>query len=148
MLKDPKYSILSRKTMIKILWSVCTILCFSLQLQAQEEEKTEKSEKTEKKDTTNIYDRLERFSEKRKITKRVHQLLFKSTTKKPKKQVKKKYRDYSELEGRPIRHVIIVTKDPFGFSFTDSTETANSWVERTGNQIHIKSKDFAIRNFL
>ncbi len=151
MLKNPQHSILSQKTMMKILWSFCTILCFSFQLQAQENqknEKSEKTEKTEKKDTTNIYDRLERFSEKRKITKRVHQLLFKSTTKKPKKQVKKQYRDYSELEGRPIRHVIIETKDPFGFSFTDSTETANSWVERTGNQIHIKSKEFAIRNFL
>ena len=58
--------------MMKILWSFCTILCFSFQLQAQENqknEKSEKTEKTEKKDTTNIYDRLERFSEKRKITK-------------------------------------------------------------------------------
>src|SRR5690606_2079340 len=37
---------------------------------------------------------------------------------------------------------------PFGFSFKDSTETANSWLEKTGNNIHVKSKKGTIRNFL
>jgi len=100
------------------------------------------------KDSTNIYNRIERYSEKRRFTKKIHRLIFRSTKNKPRKEVSKRKRDYSALEGKPIRNVIITTKDPFGFSFSDSTETANSWVEKTGNQVHIKSKEFAIRNFL
>jgi len=100
------------------------------------------------RDTTNIYKRIEQYSDKRKFTKKVHQLIFRSTAKKHKKATPKNNRDYSDLEGKIIRNIVIETKDPFGFSFTDSTETANSWVEKTGNQIHIKSKEFAIRNFL
>ncbi len=80
----------------------------------------------------------------------LHKLVFRSTTKKhkPVANKKEKKRNYKALEGKIIRNIIIETKDPFGFSFTDKTQRANSWLEKTGNQIHIKSKNFAIRNFL
>lgn len=122
------------------MWFFLLFICFSSQIQAQVEQNP--------KDSTNIYKRIEQYSEKRKFTKKIHQLIFRSTAEKHKEATPKNNRDYSDLEGKIIRDIVIETKDPFGFSFTDSTETANSWVEKTGNQIHIKSKEFAIRNFL
>ncbi len=101
------------------------------------------------KDSTNFYQRIEAYSKQRKATKFFHKLLFKSTYKKaattsdpiPKL-------DLTPLEGRIIRTIKIVSHDPFGYSFTDSTETANSLLEKAGNAIHIKTRKFTIRNFL
>ena len=124
----------------KTLWFFVFSLFFAFQIQAQEDEK--------KKDTTNIYKRIEQYSEKRNFTKRLHKLIFRSTAEEQQKVVRKRKRNYKDLEGKIIRDIVIETKDPFGFSFRDSTQVPNSWVEKTGNQIHIKSKEFAIRNSL
>lgn len=100
-----------------------------------------------KKDS--MYQKLEDYSKKRKFTKTLHKLVFRSTTKRPVSAPKNIPRqNFAPFEGKIIRHIKIDSHDPFGFSFTDSTETANSWIEKTGNFIHIKTKDFAIRNIL
>lgn len=100
-----------------------------------------------KKDS--LYQTIEDYSEKRKITKTLHKLIFRSRSKRPTKSPKNRPKqDLAPFEGKIIRHISIESHDPFGFSFTDSTETANSWIEKTGNFIHIKTKAFAIRNTL
>ena len=102
-----------------------------------------------KKDSINMYEKLEDYSKKRKFTKKLHKLVFRSTTKKPVNASKNlPKQNFAPFEGKIIRHINIESHDPFGFSFTDSTQTANSWVEKTGNFVHIKTKDFAIRNIL
>ncbi len=123
------------------------ILCFlllagtGLQLSAQVKKSVQ--------DSTHLYNIIEKYSKKNSLTGRIHKLVFRSTAIKPKKVSSEKKRpNYNDFEGKIIRNIIIDTRDPFGFSFTDSTETANSWLEKTGNQIHIKSKRLAIRNFL
>lgn len=105
------------------------------------------------KDSTNVYEKLENYSKKRKATKFLHKLIFRSTengdNKKPNPSPQQTIRqDLSAFEGKIIRQVNIKSHDPFGFSFTDSTDTANSWLEKTGNTIHVKTKKFTIRNFL
>jgi len=106
-------------------------------------------EKSTEKDSTNMYQKLEVYSKKRKFTKALHKLVFRSTAKKPLNAVKNQPKqDFAQFEGKIIRNITIGSHDPFGFSFSDSTETANSWVEKTGNFIHIKTKAFAIRNTL
>ncbi len=101
------------------------------------------------KDTLDIYEKIEQFSQKSDFTEKLHQLLFRPTKNKPRNTQEQRHRPkYKPFAGKVIRRIIIDTKDPFGFSFSDSTETANSWLERTGNAIHIKSKQIAIRNFL
>lgn len=102
-----------------------------------------------KRDSTNVYDKIEDYSNKRKFTKTLHKLFFRSKTKKPVAATKNiPKQSFTSFEGKIIRNIIIKSHDPFGFSFTDSTEIANSWAEKTGNFIHIKSKEFAIRNIL
>lgn len=105
--------------------------------------------KEEKKDSTEaIYEKIEDYSEKTKATKLLHWLIFKSDKKSKNKTDVSQTQDYSSFEGKIIRHINIESHDPFGFTFTDSTETANSWIEKTGNKLHIKSKDFAIKSLL
>ena len=104
---------------------------------------------TTEKDSTNMYNKIEDYSKKRKFTKTLYKLVFRSTTKKPVTASRNAPKqNFTVFEGKIIRHISIETYDPFGFSFTDSTQTPNSWAEKTGNFIHIKSKQFAIKNIL
>ena len=119
-----------------------TIFLFYCSLGFSQEKETET-------DTTNVYEKIEDYSKKSKTTKFLHRLIFKSTNKKPQKKTKPpKKQNLKPFQGKIIRDIYITSHDPFGFSFTDTTETANSWLEKTGNKIHIKTKQFTIRNFL
>ena len=105
--------------------------------------------KEEKKDSTEfLYDNLKDNSEKTNTAKLLHWLVFKSNKESKNKSTTSPKQDYSKFEGKIIRNIKVESHDPFGYSFTDSTETANSWVEKTGNNLHIQSKEFAIRNLL
>lgn len=105
-------------------------------------------DKDTKQDSTNIYKKIENYSKKSKATKFLHRLVFKSTNKTSKSTVAPKKQNLKPFEGKIIRNIIIESHDPFGFSFKDSTEVPNSWLEKTGNNIHLKTKNFTIRNFL
>ncbi len=100
-------------------------------------------------DSTNMYDKIEVYSKKRKSTKFLHKLIFRSNNKRPNNpRTQNPTQDLSKYNGKIIRKITIDSHDPFGFSFTDSTQTANSWAEKTGNTIHIRTKPFVIRNYL
>ncbi len=105
-------------------------------------------DKTIQQDSTQLYKQIETYSKKSKFTKMIHRWIFRPTHKSPKKTSKQEKPSYKKFEGKIIRNIIIDTKDPFGYSLMDSTKVANSWLEKTGNAIHIKSKEIAIRNFL
>lgn len=120
----------------------CFILCLGSQLYGQQNEPEQ--------DSTDIYNRIETYSEKRKFTKLIHKWVFRPSEKKDEHtssdtRVKS---NYSQYTGKIVRNIIIDTKDPFGYSITDTTRAPNKWIERTGNILHIKSKEMAIRNFL
>jgi len=122
---------------------ICFCIFFSLCVIAFAQEKRFET------DSTNIYEKIEDYSKKRKSTKFLHRLIFKSSNKKPNKKKDPSHKQNLEpYEGKIIRKIQIESHDPFGYSFTDTTETANSWLEKTGNNVHIKTKDFAIRNYL
>ncbi|WP_245574842.1 hypothetical protein [Aequorivita capsosiphonis] len=117
------------------------VFCSFLELAAQKKETA--------KDSTQMYQKIETYSKKSKFTKMIHRWIFRPTSHKPEREPEHEEKpSYSKFEGKIIRKIIINTKDPFGYSFTDSTETANSFLEKTGNAIHIKSKEMAIQNFL
>ena len=97
------------------------------------------------KDSTNIYEKLKNF-QKAESYPNLYSWLFKHQSKICPK-IDRPRENYDHLEGKIIRDIIIDTKDPFGYSIVDSTKTPK-WMERAGNFIHIKSKDFAIRNYL
>lgn len=55
---------------------------------------------------------------------------------------------FSIAEGKIIRNITINTRDPFGYSLTDSTQLPDKFLEKAGNTLHIKTKKFVIRNYL
>ncbi|QTV05875.1 BamA/TamA family outer membrane protein [Faecalibacter bovis] len=50
--------------------------------------------------------------------------------------------------GKPIRHIHINSRDPFGYSLQDTTRRPNKWIEKTGNTLHGKTKNFVIKELL
>lgn len=121
------------------------LICFSQVCFAQENEK--------KKDSTQIYKKIEEYSKKRKFTKFLHGLIFepvqvqkKIANTKPRKKIpKKKLRSY---EGKIIRHINVVTLDPFGYSEKDTTKVPTLRISKFGNRIHLKTKEVTIKNLL
>lgn len=99
------------------------------------------------KDSLQLYDKIATYSQKSKFTKLIHRWVFRSNEKNTKRTVPQKV-DYGPYGGKIIRKIIIHSLDPFGNSVTDTTVVAKTWLERTGNKIHVKSQEMAIRNFL
>jgi hypothetical protein len=100
----------------------------------------------EKKDTT-LYKKIEQLSQKNKFTQLLHKAIFERTTTRNSNPIRRpKNRDYKKYEGKIIRIITFETLDPFGYSVTDTTQKPKNWAEKTGNTLHLKSKEFAIKN--
>ncbi|HEX2934826.1 MAG TPA: hypothetical protein VHO72_05695 [Bacteroidales bacterium] len=125
--------------------SLCLILMPGL-IHAQQD--------TIKADSSKLYKDIESYSRKSKFRTFIYKLIFKST--KPtvtKKKAKKTYKvltqkPYIAFEEKVIRHITIETLDPFGYSVSDTTVKPKSSLEKTGNNLHVKSKHITIRNLL
>jgi hypothetical protein len=106
-------------------------------------------EKETETDTIKIYQQIKEFSEKRKFTKMLHNLVFKPTSNNKKSTIRgREYRNYRKFEGKIIRNIIIESLDPFGYSVFDTISQPRNWVEATGNKIHKSTNPGAIRDLL
>lgn len=106
-------------------------------------------EKPVQQDSTKMYEKIEKYSKKRKFTKMFHKLIFEPVKIKntvPSKKLKKKSR--KNVEGKIVRNINIKTLDPFGFSISDTTKKARNWGEKVGNKIHLKTRELTIKNLL
>jgi len=105
-----------------------------------------------KKDSTTLYKDIESFSKRSKFTELMHRMFFKPVA--PKKKVKNKgykkliQKPYSSFEGKTIRHINIETLDPFGYLVSDTNAAPKNFFLKTGNSLHVKSQQIAIRNLL
>jgi len=102
------------------------------------------------KDSTELYEKIERFSKQSKCKRFLYSLLFKpviSSSKKKKVKVVKQ-KPYSRFEGKIIRHINIITLDPFGFSIGDTIEVYTNKISKFGNAMHKKTANITIRNLL
>jgi len=101
------------------------------------------------KDSAALYKKIEKASKKRGFTRFLHKLVFEPTEIKNSNPVRKpKKRNYKNYNGRIVRNIRIHTLDPFGYSEIDTTRKPRNWGERLGNRVHVKSRQFAIRNLL
>jgi hypothetical protein len=120
------------------------LILFSYQLVCAQENQI-------KKDTSKGYRAIEKYSKKRKFTKFIHKLIFHSveTEKITKSNFQKtQTKNYLTFEGKIIRNIEIKTLDPFGYSDTDSTKVPKKFIDKAGNSLHVKTKQFAIKNLL
>lgn len=104
-----------------------------------------------KKDSSKGYRNIEKYSKKRKFTQFIHKLIFHPIAKKKvkKKPVQKNQTiNYKKYEGKIIRNIKITTLDPFGYSDKDSTQIPKNFAQKVGNDLHLKTKNIAIKNLL
>ena len=103
-------------------------------------------------DSTKVmYQKIEQNLKKSKFKKFLHKLIFTSTSRR--KPSKNDFRDKVDNEiakndGKIIRNIKIETLDPFGYSIeNDKREPSNSF-EKFGNNVHLKTKNWTIKNQL
>ncbi len=108
-----------------------------------------------KKDAPYLYDTTKSFSVNSKFSRFIYRLLFKPLEVNPsgmkvKRKVYKKLiqKPYSDFEGKTIRHIHIVTLDPFSYSIGDTIKGSLNFLTRPGNNLHLKSQTGTIRNLL
>jgi hypothetical protein len=108
-----------------------------------------------KADSTKLYKSIESYSKRNRFTGFMHRLIFKPvapdpTNKKAKRNIYKKLiqKPYGAFEGHIIRHIEIVTLDPFGYSATDTAVAAQNFLYSAGNRLHVKTRSTTIRNLL
>lgn len=120
--------------------AILILISFSYQISFSQNDKKEK-------DSSKSYQNIQSYSKKNKYTHLLHKLIFEPINPKKKKPIIEQKKQV-DAEGKIIRNIIITTLDPFGYSDTDSTKTPDKWIERTGNLLHLKTKNLAIKNLL
>lgn len=123
---------------------VILVLLISTTLQAQVKEPV--------KDSARIYRKIQEFSEKRKFTKFLHRLIFEPVKVRRKADQTSnrnvRNRSFKSFQGKIIRKITIETFDPFGYSEVNPDNKPTQYISRVGNALHLKSKQFTIRNLL
>ena len=112
---------------------------FSFYLQAQVKKEN---------DSARMYRKIEKYSQKTKFGKVMYKLIFEPTSIKKSNIIRKPKNRFKIYEGKIIRNINIITLDPFGYSEVDTTRKPRNWTERSGNKLHIKSSQTAIRNLI
>src|SRR5690625_2894656 len=56
--------------------------------------------------------------------------------------------NFVEVEGKTIRNIYINSHKPFGYSLADSTKRPEKFIEKAGNAVHVKTREFVIKNYL
>ena len=104
-------------------------------------------------DSTNVsgvYKKIEEYSSRHKLTSIIQTLLLRpvitTTTPIPKVSNNLISDPYICYEGKVIRSITITTLDPFGFSIPDTGARPRSFVEKSGNSLHLKTQNYIIRN--
>lgn len=107
---------------------------------------------SQEKDSTEVYNKIQEYSQKRKFTKFVHKLIFQPIKSRNSGKVVRvknmKPLNLKKFEGKIIRNINITTLDPFGYSETDTTRKPTRKLSIIGNKAHLKTKELAIKNLL
>ena len=98
------------------------------------------------------YRAIETYSQKSKLTRFLHHLIFKTVNPKTEQKVTKskirKTKPYRKAEGKMVRGIYITTLDPFGYNIQDTSIHPAAFPVRAANNIHIKTQPAIIRNLL
>ena len=103
-----------------------------------------------------MYKNLENYSKRKKFTKFIHKLIFRPVEKqkpalsreKEKERTPEMLNSYQSFQGKIVRKIHVETLDPFGYSINDTAKKPKDWIQRFGNDVHLKTKQFTIRNLL
>ncbi|MFM7018717.1 MAG: hypothetical protein ACKOWY_07965, partial [Flavobacterium sp.] len=110
-------------------------------------------EKNSGNDSVKVYKKIEDYSKKSKFKKLIYRMLFKSkrVETSSQKNARKKFlikKTFDRNEGKIIREIRIETLDPFGYAVDNYKDEPNKGFEKFGNRLHLKTKNWTIRNLL
>jgi hypothetical protein len=97
----------------------------------------------------NVIENVKDYSEKDNFILRFVKMIFV----KDEQQFENKIHDYdkkliSKNKGKIIRRINVKVLDVFGASLNNPDDTVRSWLEQTGNSLHMKTKEWLIKNKL
>lgn len=101
-----------------------------------------------------VYKKIDNYSKDKKFLKFIHKIMFrKKETKRISKKKSPKYinslqKSFDKNSCKVIRKITIETLDPFGFSAENDKQVPIHKMERFGNLLHIKTKNWTIKNLL
>lgn len=98
-----------------------------------------------------FFTNLAQRADKNRITRELHNIILANHTKSNNNDSLKFNNStlpYIFYAGRPIRKIHIMQLDVFGPTIDDTSLVASSWIEKTGNKLHVKTKEYLIRNNL
>lgn len=135
----------------KVLNILILLLIFSSPVFSQIDEKND-SLSQDKSRNEKFGESLDAYKNKSGFNRFIHRVFVKKPSTKKADKTTGRFgetaTDFKEFDGRIIRNINITTYDPFGYSLTDSTEQPETFLEKTGNTIHAKTKKFVIRNYI
>lgn len=102
-------------------------------------------------DSSGMYKIVDTYYKPGKIRTFIHRIINKSVVFSiPKAKYKKKQlqKPYSDFDNKIIRFIKIETLNPFGNSIGDTIVAAQNILTKTGNKLHIKTRERIIRNLL
>lgn len=99
-----------------------------------------------------IYKEIERVAQRTWLSNVLYDLFFKPIAftgeKEGYRYRKLLHQPYSGFEGMPVRHIRIVTLNPFGYDVYDTTEVPVLGTERFGNALHARTLRRTVGNLL
>lgn len=100
--------------------------------------------------SSEFYQRLKEKLSKRKVTKEIYELLFRDVAKPvaPLQTQTSPTDNFERYEGKTINTIHIKRLNPFGTLVTDTSKQSNDWFSKAGNNTHIKTKEWVIKNNL
>ncbi|NIK92904.1 hypothetical protein GZ212_12135 [Mangrovimonas sp. CR14] len=101
-------------------------------------------------------DNLIEFVEEKKDDNKFNKLLYKYLVRNPETQKDKEtvkmmldhQSSIKSMEGKYIRKIHIISQDPFGHSIRDTTVQPQKFLEKAGNALHVKTKEFVLKNYM
>jgi hypothetical protein len=99
----------------------------------------------ERKDS--IYYKIEKFSDKRKVTKFVHRFIFRREADSASVKTRTEKQAQETYNGKHIRNIKIETIDPFGYGSKDEKEKSK-WYDWFTNHLHSNTRISTVNNYL
>lgn len=101
------------------------------------------------KDSTK-YKAIQRFSERNRFTRFLHNFIFRPIGEKPSyvRIGDEEYFKHVRAQGRIIRRIDVTTLDPFGYNISDTSVEPGNFIYKTANSIHAKTNSPVIRNLI
>ena len=127
--------------------------CFSVSAQNDSLQRFPVRDSIQMAKDRDFYKQLQEKTKNSKFTRMLYDLMFdpvnpadsKTATKKIENQLQ---RDFSKYQGKTIREIHITSLDPFGYSEKDTAVKPTQKIQKIGNVLHARTKEFTVKGLL